>query len=809
MNKDELRAHVLREWARSATSKGWGSTLPEEGLLVSIAATQELPLDVDSVRRWKRTIEWLLHQVAAGALVPHTQLPEDLEGPDASPHGDARTEPSPDETGPATAVAGSRELTALREWRTRAIAQGMPGIYGLKETNLRQVVATPWRTAEEIRAAFKPVVGRFAEEIAAVLAAVGGDGEGVAAGASADASERPRAPRRAAPPIPADAALAGLDAPPAPVSAEETPIPAPLPADLPKEDAPRLGCPGTVDPSDFATYEFGPSSAPPEPLRISGVLEGAPRLLWTTAQEPGVYRLVSADAHPPFSPDQADLVGATTAAWLVDARPLTHAVRHYQVWRNDGATVEDAKMEQPVLHAAGQVVAPALQVTIREDEGHVIGRWKVLPGTQRVHVYRIPLHSAAGASGDPRFRILPDRTNLDGFVDTEAVRGEKYLYQVMTEALVNSGAQLSPPASVRVDVTAVHEAVNDLSFMLHDDERSPLFDLAWTAPPGGEVVIYRTTKPPVAGIERKPQDESVLGQAGLTVDSRLSRPLGEDKASMNKVPWPRDWSRAYFTAVVLQDGVALVGNTVRGVRVPPVERPRIAERVSAKVLTFAWPEGADVVQVYRGQTGGDPLHALEGPAMEISRTQYEEQGGFRFPSSTVEPGGGELYLVSVAFDGGQRVRAHPVTLAYPPLLRLRYQVTQRRSFAGKLSLVVQVGSDVTVDNAPPLVLLHNPGRLPLSALDGTPIAVVRNLDGEIDVLRRFVPERLGADAVSDPGWRTDQASWQVDVPHATGFVRLFVDIPSDHLRYVALLDPPIASLRLRSVRDRVQGVFGG
>ena len=66
-----------------------------------------------------------------------------------------------------------------------------------------------------------------------------------------------------------------------------------------------------------------------------------------------IYRLVSDDDDPPYSPDRAHLVAVTTATSATDDRPPHGAVRRYQVWVNVGATRAEALAAQPVLHAAG------------------------------------------------------------------------------------------------------------------------------------------------------------------------------------------------------------------------------------------------------------------------------------------------------------------------------------------------------------------------------------------------------------------------------------------------------------------------
>ena len=680
---------------------------------------------------------------------------------------------------------------ALRTWRESALALNTPNILQLKLTHLRLVANSKFRTESEIRGAFPPIIGTFAGAMAQVLVGVSETAlapEPDLAAAETTPAADPAVDGQALPPI-----LASIRTPPAAIPRVET-----------DPDVQE-------DWEAFSPYEFGPAEGTPTTLRLSRMADQTTRIVWPLTDGAPLYRVVTSDRHAPYSPDKANRVSATSLGHAVDTAPFTHAVRHYQVWRNDGVTKAEAMLAQPTLHSEGALVSPVLDLEIREDEGRVIGQWHVLPGTERVQVFRIPRHSAATGANDPSFRILAHDDNLGGFVDLAATRGEDYLYQVCAQAEANGVARLSSPTVVEMTVSTVHEPVVDLSFYLQDDLSAPLFDLAWTTPPGGKAVIYRTRLAPVAGIERSAQQESVLGQAGLTPDDRLAHPIAvrDGQSTMKDVPWPREWTRAYFTAVVLQDGKAYVGNTVRGVRVPPITRPKITERVNRQLVTFEWPEGADVVEVYRGPTGGDPLTASQGEPIEISQSDYQEQGGVTFKKGVLPSGGCDLHLVSVAFDGGQKVLAAPVTLHYPRILRLSYTAAIKRTFTSKQYAVVNIKSEWSMEHPPPFVLVYNPKRLPLTLNDGLALAVVRNSEEAGDPTRRIIPGSLSADASEQVGWRTHQASWHTDVAKPTGFIRLFVDLPPAQLAEVALIDPPVSDLRVMTVLEQAQGVFGG
>lgn len=840
--QEARRLAVLLQWAADVHERGL--PIPVWVDLDVIARTGAIPPDASlEVAAWRPTIEWMLKQLRFGALEPQAQIPRELENPTnvpAPPVVETRGAAAPttppalsdisDAAVPDTAVTDlaaaptgdSTLLTALKGWRNAAVDHGEPAIQQLKETHLRLVANSRWRTEDEIRAAFAPIVGKFANQLASVMSSLSSAGPERTPASTPAGS----APERATPASTTPAATPSTETrsvlgwsgsvPTASTTVGSLPVTHPAPDSVaPRrastvEEVPAVRETVDLNWDGFVPFDYSPAAMVPTALRLNHMPDASVRIGWETGDVQCVYRLVSADNNAPYSPDQGQRVAATTALLATDTRTFRHAVRHFQVWRNDGDTLDEARNNQPALHAFGATVSPVLDLDIHEEEGRIIGTWHVLEGTQRVQVFRVPIHSAAGSSGDPSFRILSEADNLNGFVDTHATRGDTYLYQVFAEAQIHDIAQLSPATVREMSVSIVHEPVLDLSFTLHDDLEFPMFDLAWTAPPGGRVIVYRTNAAPVAGIERSVQHESVLEQAGLGLERQLAHPISvsEGRAFMTDVPWPRKWTRAYFTAVVFQDGQAFVGNTERGVRVPPVKRPKITERVNRQILTFEWPDGADVVQVYKSLTGLEAALAIQGPAVEVSATDYREKGGLSFSDGSLGSDGCDLHLVSVAFDGGRRVQANPVTVTYPALLRLQYTVTIKRTMTRRQHAIVTITADRVLAAPPPFVLVHNANRLPLSVTDGTALAVELDSDQPGPPTRRFVPTGLST-TPGLSGWRTNQESWARDVAKPSGFIRLFVDLPPEHLQHIALLDPPVSTLRVQGLLEQAQGVFGG
>ena len=128
-------------------------------------------------------------------------------------------------------------------------------------------------------------------------------------------------------------------------------------------------------------------------------------------------------------------------------------MRHYQVWVNTGPTPGQALAAQPVKHAEAALVTPVRDFSIREDNGQVIGRWNVPSAVSEVFVYRIPAEEA-GREG-LQHRILRDSDNRRGFVDTEALRGQRYIYRVRCAVTVDGVMRLSEAIEATVAVSAV------------------------------------------------------------------------------------------------------------------------------------------------------------------------------------------------------------------------------------------------------------------------------------------------------------------------------------------------------------------
>jgi hypothetical protein len=691
-------------------------------------------------------------------------------------------------------------LAPLLAWRQQLIDSGAVAARSFKEAHLRLVLRSGRTDVEQIRAMLPGSVAEHADEMARVLSDLDASsteqtsitGKHRTSDASAGAALQP-------PPLPppgASATLPPADAPVAPAAPTE-PAPPGLP---PPEPGAVTETPLTA--ADFTAFTFGQQQSPRQNIALRrSPAGGALELSWPPLQASSgvvLYRLVSSEENPPYSPDRADLVAATDTTSAADTRPPGAAVRHYQVWLNAGATRAEALAAQPMLYAAGVLVSPITDFAIREDAGRVIGQWTVPPGVSAVYVYRVPA-AEAGRDG-PQYRILAGTDNLNGFVDSEPVRGERYRYRARCAANVDGVLRLSEAVETDVEISAVLAPVTDLAVATGVDGAS--FDLTWTPPPGGRIVIYRTQDGPNAGAESAELPEGALEQVGLTPELRLTQPVvtqtgpdGRPRALMAGVSWPADWSRAYLTPVTILAGRALVGRTLSSVRTGSIRDIELAEYCNKQVLTFDWPDGAAGVVLYLAPKGHDPRAGLTGKSFEISLEEYEKYGGMQL-TGQLPVGGCSLHLAPVAFSGGRRVTGAIASIEYHGLLRLQYAVRIGRDPQGfPTTATIAMRSEHDLPGSPAFVMVNNPQRIPLSVHDGQAVDVAP-LDAQGQFADRPSKELRWSQLTTSGAGEL----WAANVSGLQGWIRLFVNTPSaERLRVIALLDPPVDSLRLTAM----------
>ncbi|WP_207843018.1 hypothetical protein [Williamsia soli] len=801
--KQEKREAALFEWVAAASAAG--HDVPSSDELTTIAANPDVvgAATEGPTLAWKATIEYILHQVKFGldpfAVVQN--LPQELLTPAeiAAPARHSRGRESvssrsagslrrpsrtPDEEPAQPPTPEPDPVAALMDWRSRRIADGVEAAGAIKDATLRTLVQRKFISQEQIRKQLPGADSQMAAEIAGVLAKFFPSETSPASPTANNEATPATQPSEPVNPARADA----VSASPEPAVINEQ-------AETPPDQG--LG----LTHADFCEYEYGENPIEPGAVTITRG-PGGHRLTWepylTSPEDAVIYRVVANEDVFPHKPEAGELLLATTSVEYEDPRFLTSAVRTYQVWCHVGVDERAARYQQPVLVAAGEVVSPVEDFKLTEDEGRVIAQWNVFPGTRSVRVYRVPLSGGSRGINDPRHEILTSEPNLTGFVDAEVSRGETYLYRAMAEVTVGSTVRLANSVQKEIQVSVVLKPVLDVQITM-STERAGEFELRWSTPPTGRVSIYRSHTAPPADLEGSEMQVDALSLQGLDETAQLKHPVvAADAASsrMAGVPWPSSWDRTYFTPVTIFGNKAKIGAVKVQTRpVAAVTDARIIERFDAQIVSFGWPAAAASVLAWVAPRSLPAEQAIAGrPDEEIHLRQHRRDGGLTF--SRELPAGCMVYLVPVAYSGGEQIRGEHIGISYPGLTRVRYSLPTVHEGAEGRVVAVNFATAVDLDTPPPFVLVHNPERFPLGPHDGQTVKLIAPHTQH--VAWQIVVDRL-VKGHADTGWRAR-------LPMDSGFVRLFADTGAVQtlvddanafpVRRIALADPPLDSLRL-------------
>ncbi|WP_084727402.1 hypothetical protein [Rhodococcoides yunnanense] len=786
-DKQARRSTALTQWA--AAAEGVGFRVPTARDIQTISSDPDgwSKSGVSAAAAdWADTITHINHQIKFGMdpseVLRH--LPEELRTPRSGP-AKPRTEKPRTDTPPSSTAEGEtaerKPIDALLAWRAERIAAGDTAAASIKDITFHNLIKYGHTSATQIRKQLRGPSVSLAGSIAEVFSNIGGkDAESeTAAAAVSPVVEEPQVDR-----------TGDADGRQTPARHEKKAEPRPsTPTPAPRDTSDFDG----LESSDFCEYNFE-STFQPAPLKVAKASEGH-RLSWAPHPDAdgsvALYRVISGEITAPYKPEAGELLGVTSLTTWVDERPSTSAVRNYQVWCHLGHDAADATMQQPDKIAHGEAVSPVTGFELTEDEGRVIGRWSAFQGTRAVRIYRIPLDGMSAVSNDPRYQIEPHSANLTGFVDEDVSRGQRYLYRAISEVTVADGVRQSATSQGEILVSVVLEPVEDLTVHPDPDPNKPSFELSWTAPDSGHVVVFRTETAPDAGLRFAALPEGAIEVEGLSRQTQLAQPIeaGEGGTSrMRRIPWPVGWDRAYLTPVTLLNGSARVGKTTVQTRpIAPVTDARIVERCTNQLVTFGWPKAAASVYAYYGPRNHVPEELLESqPNQEISATQYKRDGGLFF--KRLPPGGCSVHLVPIAYSRGERVSGTVTTLDYKGLASMWYLLNKIVTPNGGTRLEITMGADGELEPPAPFTLVYNHERLPLSARDGEALLLSDQNDHAGRQMRQFLPPRLG------PQWTP--TGWSADVSDRRGYVRLFLDIDSVRAKSYALLDPPVAQLIL-------------
>lgn len=543
----------------------------------------------------------------------------------------------------------------------------------------------------------------------------------------------------------------------------------------------------SVDLYKLASYDYGISPWEQTSVSVQSVQDEQGRwraeISWLPPELPpghvGVYRVLAGEGEEP-DPDCEDVettLAVTTESSTTDAAWLNlpeAGVRHYEVWCYAGATLEKALVASPHLVGSAFIVWPVSQLSAAVDHGQVVVSWDSPRDAARQYRWIRQTPREARAAGSPR----PEEgheVDVTGFVDSDVLPGEKYVYTVFCGVEVRGRLEWAVPARTKVKVSAVLRPVMDLQ--VHPREGGTVVDLCWSAIPGADVHIYRSAlRPQYAAHEVGVIDEAELSsQVNLRDEDRLRyRPAVEgDLVWLRDVAVPDSSPELYFTPVTSADRRCVPGRAREWVRLQPPEDPFVEDRVDWILVVFQWPEGASDVQLYVSEMNRPVDPAGLPPLERISQDDHRTFGGFRVDRSRFKAGTCDLHLAGRRFSEGEPRYSSTtsVTHVFPALVRYKFETV---STFRKNRCLLSIIADEDVRDAE-LMLAWNSQMLPLSFADREQILLQTTLN-----LRRREAVKI-------------DLSERVQHMPQTGFLRLLCRPSSP----IALIDPPIEQLRLQ------------
>ncbi len=713
----------------------------------------------------------------------------------AAADGDAQPAP----LGPSALYAN------LRVWRDRHTDDSVRSV---SDADLGRLAAAPLNSAEDLGRATAALRdgGRligYADELLRLVGlrrdvpADSGEARRAASASPGAPSASPEAaprPAAAAPPRGPERAPApqAPPAPPAPPMMSEVrphqpaPAPRPEPQPAPKpEPQPDPGKPFVwVQVPRFKPFDWTSGKAEPQGHVVAESRDGHVEMQWTPARGEApvtLYRIVSSpQSWPVGAPEMAAQQGVTEATAGRFPAVASGAITYYAVWAHQGASVLEASQSQPTLIGSTEVVWPPSSMTVNvTPEKKVAGTWNAPPGS-RVEVQRFPEGHPVGYDQSRLLRAEVVRSG--GFLDDEAPQGQVLRYAAFCVAdLPSGGSATSAPTIAEITVTPEVQQVA-LSVRPSADANGT-YDISWIPPAHGSVTLYALGERPPQGLEREPRPMATLEAQGVRPEFRITYP-SDDLGGVRTIRGfvvDRTWVHAHFVAVhQASDEVAWMSAPASVVTPHPPQWVQVVERVDTQILAFPWPEGVAKVEAYQSPRGVAIDTTTSEPVAHLTRQDYDRAGGMRIARAL--PGRGcSLHVVGVVYLDGAPVHSAPVTVDYPGITRIRYELEP----AGPDGRPAQPGTPVayhhlfcTADDdlyEVPIMLVANDRRLPLEPSDG---AMVRQA-----VISLGAGERVFVGALP----AGPRVTW----------LRLFINRPPAEVGSIAVLDPIVDALRLQ------------
>ena len=474
-------------------------------------------------------------------------------------------------------------------------------------------------------------------------------------------------------------------------------------------------------------------------------------------------------------------VGTTGSTEVTDEEPVDGGRRFYEVWAYSGADERSARAVAPELWADGVLLDSVRGLQVHAQGGQVDATWVVPHGAGWVEVYRVPKGEyRPDAPLSHRYRIGGGRAgdNLAGFSDLDVPPGW-YIYAFVVAADIDGCVRHS--LRVEHEQAVVREMPDVAGFTVASGADGDTVVVGWQLPTDTRhrVEVHLTCRNVSEGALGRDLDPGALSRAGLDSATLRAKPP-QDVGGRAEValPWPDEIPRVHVVLVSRVEDVCRIAGVQTLVRSQPITEARLVERVDEQFLTFAWPQGADFVQVFAKPEGApDDNPAAWSQITQLTAAAHADNGGV--PLRDLPATGATLAIAGCSYEAGRAVLGPMLVLRYPGLTRIRYGIEAMSRTQGLLRRArTTIGLRLEVEATPAAALsvhlVHHPDRLPLHGADGT------RLD-------RFT-------LVPEGG--TSRVAADIPVPAERGYLRLFVDLPDEQQPDYAVLDPVVEKLML-------------
>lgn len=392
---------------------------------------------------------------------------------------------------------------------------------------------------------------------------------------------------------------------------------------------------------------------------------------------------------------------------------------------------------------------------ITAESQRVRASWRVPSGASLVVVHRCETDASSQT-----WVLVAESSRLDGFDDDQVSNGITYTYRIQAEYDDPQGAQRTPG----IVVTARPEAPPRPVEVLVAEARDRDVLVSWTAPPTGEVRVFRTATDPrwACGALVAPGE---LAQNAVPLQPEKSTAAVDLDPSCGVV---------YYVPATVVGARAVVGRALRFVHLPDVRDLEIEDFGGYLQLRWQWPSSCARARV-SWRSDQFPTHGDDPAAthVDVSRSEYENRGGFRVSQPDRAPYWFTVY--ASAFSGDDLLFSHGahegcrVSCHREEATQVRYSI-KRHLFGRRLSVRFEASAPVS---CPEVLVVARPGNVqPLTREDGRVVGRCTGIDG-----------------------KQSSREWPLDLGavRAPAYLRAFFRHDDDYHRF-SLVDPPVREL---------------